>query len=164
MSSTLRWIKSWLRNRLRGNTVEILLKLSNLDIQLTSGVINFIVRDFITDPGRAKAQNVFLIQNHFVNSGEFQPIFEFLGTPCREIPRSWKKYEKFLGKPLSGLKNLCKNHQSILKNCWGISENLLGSPRRHHQHSLFAPWDFWGTLGNFKGIFQLIFRNPPEIF
>ncbi|CAF4376759.1 unnamed protein product [Rotaria socialis] len=54
MSSTLRRIKSWLRNRLRGNIGEILLKLSNLDIQLTSGVINFIARDFIKDSGRAK--------------------------------------------------------------------------------------------------------------
>ncbi|CAF4546828.1 unnamed protein product [Rotaria sp. Silwood2] len=60
MFSTLRRIKSWLRNRLSDTTVEILLKLSNLDIQLTDDGIDFIVQDFIKNPGCAKSRNVTL--------------------------------------------------------------------------------------------------------
>ncbi|CAF4194678.1 unnamed protein product, partial [Rotaria sordida] len=60
MFSTLRRIKTWLRNRLSDNTVEILLKLSSLDIQLTDDAVNFIVEDFVKNPGRAKSRNVAL--------------------------------------------------------------------------------------------------------
>ncbi|CAF1455821.1 unnamed protein product [Rotaria magnacalcarata] len=60
MFSTLRRIKSWLRNRLNDTTIEILLKLSSLDIQLTDHGIDFIVQDFIKNPGRAKSRNVTL--------------------------------------------------------------------------------------------------------
>ncbi len=60
MFSTLRRIKSWLRNRLSDTTVEILLKLSSLDIQLTDEGIDFIVQDFIKNPGRAKSRNITL--------------------------------------------------------------------------------------------------------
>ncbi len=60
MFSTLRRIKSWLRNRLSDTTVEILLKLSSLDIQLTDQAIDFIIQDFIKNPGRAKSRNITL--------------------------------------------------------------------------------------------------------
>lgn len=60
MFSTLRRIKTWLRNRLSDNTVEILLKLSSLNIQLTDDGVNFIVQDFVKHPGRAKSRNIAL--------------------------------------------------------------------------------------------------------
>ncbi len=60
MFTTLRRIKSWLRNRLSDTSVEILLKLSSLDIELTDEAINFIIQDFIKNPGRAKSRNVTL--------------------------------------------------------------------------------------------------------
>ncbi len=60
MFSTLRRIKSWLRNRLSDTTVEILLKLSSLDIQLTNQAIDFIIQDFIKNPRRAKSRNITL--------------------------------------------------------------------------------------------------------
>jgi len=58
--STLRRIKSWLRNRLSDTTVEMLLKLSSLDIQLTDEGMDFIIQDFIKNPGRAKSRNITL--------------------------------------------------------------------------------------------------------
>lgn len=60
MFSTLRRIKTWLRNRLSDSTVEMLLKVSSLDIQLTDDAIDFIVQDFIKNPGRAKSRNIAL--------------------------------------------------------------------------------------------------------
>ncbi|CAF1136480.1 unnamed protein product [Rotaria sordida] len=60
MFSALRRIKTWLRNRLSDTTVEILLKLSILDIQLTDYGIDFIVQDFIKNSERAKSRNVTL--------------------------------------------------------------------------------------------------------
>ncbi|CAF3333398.1 unnamed protein product [Rotaria socialis] len=60
MFSILRRIKSWLRNRLNDTTIEILLKLSSLNIQLTDDGIDFIIQDFIKSPGRAKSRNVTL--------------------------------------------------------------------------------------------------------
>jgi len=60
MFSTLRRIKTWMRNRLSDTTVEILLKVSSLDIQLTDDAVNFIVQDFVKNPGRAKSRNITL--------------------------------------------------------------------------------------------------------
>ena len=60
MFSGLRRIKTWLRNRLSDSTVEMLLKLSSLDIRLTDDAIDSIVHDFIKNPGRAKSRNVAL--------------------------------------------------------------------------------------------------------
>jgi hypothetical protein len=60
MFSTLRRTKTWLRNRLSDNTVEILLKLASLDIELTDDAANFIIQDFVKNPGRAKSRNITL--------------------------------------------------------------------------------------------------------
>ena len=49
-----------MRNRLSDTTVEILLKVSSLDIQLTDDAVNFIVQDFVKNPGRAKSRNITL--------------------------------------------------------------------------------------------------------
>ena len=48
------------------NTIEMLLKISSLDLPLTSEAISFIIKDFIQNPGRAKARNVTL----FYENGE----------------------------------------------------------------------------------------------
>jgi hypothetical protein len=64
--STLRRTKSYLRNRLSNSTIEILLKISSLDLQLTDEAINFIIKDFIQNPGRAKTRNITL----FFENGE----------------------------------------------------------------------------------------------
>ena len=44
----------------------MLLKISSLDLPLTSEAISFIIKDFIQNPGRAKARNVTL----FYENGE----------------------------------------------------------------------------------------------
>jgi hypothetical protein len=56
--STLRRTKSYLRNSLGDQTLEILIKLSTLKIDLTDDAINFIVDDFVSNPQRAKHRNV----------------------------------------------------------------------------------------------------------
>lgn len=58
MFSALRRIKTWLRNRLSNTSLEILVKASSLDIVLTEDAINFIIDDFVRNPGRAKSRNV----------------------------------------------------------------------------------------------------------
>ena len=66
MFSSLKRTKTYLRNRLSDNTIEMLLKISSLDLPLTSEAISFIIKDFIQNPGRAKARNVTL----FFENGE----------------------------------------------------------------------------------------------
>jgi hypothetical protein len=56
--STLRRIKSWLRNSLSDSTLEILVKMSALKIDLTDHAIKFIIEDFVSNPQRAKSRNV----------------------------------------------------------------------------------------------------------
>jgi len=58
MFSTLRRIKSWSRNQFSDSTIEALVKVSSLDIQLTDEAINYIIQDFVKNPGRAKSRNV----------------------------------------------------------------------------------------------------------
>jgi hypothetical protein len=71
MFSTLRRIKTWLRNRLSDNSVETLLKLSALDIQLTDDAVDFIVQDFVKNPGRAKSRNIALfLENDQLNEND----------------------------------------------------------------------------------------------
>ena len=56
--SALRRTKSYLRNSLGDQTLEILIKLSTLKIDLTDNAIKFIIDDFISNPQRAKRRNV----------------------------------------------------------------------------------------------------------
>ncbi len=71
MFSTLRRIKTWLRNRLSDNSVETLLKLSALEIQLTDDAVDFIVQDFVKNPGRAKSRNIALfLENDQLNEND----------------------------------------------------------------------------------------------
>jgi hypothetical protein len=58
MFSTLRRIKSWSRNQFSDSTIEALVKVSSLDIQLTDEAINYIIQDFVKNPGRAISRNV----------------------------------------------------------------------------------------------------------
>ncbi|CAF3776542.1 unnamed protein product [Rotaria sordida] len=56
--STLKRIKSWLRNGLSNSTLEILIKVSSLKVNLTDDAIKFIIDDFISNPQRAKRRNI----------------------------------------------------------------------------------------------------------
>ena len=56
--STLRRIKSWLRNSLSDTTLEILIKMSANKVDLTDDAIKFIIEDFISNPQRAKSRNI----------------------------------------------------------------------------------------------------------
>ena len=51
-------IKSWLRNGLSNSTLEILIKVSALKIDLTDDAIKFIIEDFMSNPQRAKRRNI----------------------------------------------------------------------------------------------------------
>ncbi|CAF1640730.1 unnamed protein product, partial [Adineta ricciae] len=73
--STLRRIKSWLRNRLSDSTIEILVKLSSLKMELTEDIINCIVQDFppllskvIGNHDSTGQLNVFILLKKKVNS------------------------------------------------------------------------------------------------
>ncbi|CAF1244483.1 unnamed protein product [Rotaria sp. Silwood1] len=68
--STLRRVKSWLRNCLSDSTLQILVKMSTLNIDLTDDGIKFIIEDFINNPKRANSRNinVFMERN---NENEF---------------------------------------------------------------------------------------------
>ncbi|CAF1535459.1 unnamed protein product, partial [Adineta steineri] len=68
MFSTLRRIKNWLRNRLSDTTIEILIKLSSIKMDLTQDAITSIVEDFVKNPGRAKSRNVTL----FMENDQFE--------------------------------------------------------------------------------------------
>ncbi len=56
--STLRRIKSWQRNRISNSVLEICIKASTLAPCLTDEAIQFIIRDFVSHPGRAKSRNI----------------------------------------------------------------------------------------------------------
>ncbi|CAF1541740.1 unnamed protein product [Adineta ricciae] len=61
--STLRRTKTYLRNSLNNETLEILIKLSSLKPDLTDAAVKFIIDDFISHPQRAKHRNQ---QQHLV--------------------------------------------------------------------------------------------------
>ncbi|CAF2996418.1 unnamed protein product [Rotaria sp. Silwood2] len=67
--STLRRIKSWQRNRISDSTVEICIKASTLASSLSNEATQFIIRDFISHPGRAESRNITIFMN---NSDEEQ--------------------------------------------------------------------------------------------
>ena len=56
--STLRRTKTWLRNSLSDTTLQILIKMSALKVDLTEAAVNFIIEDFISNPQRAKHRNI----------------------------------------------------------------------------------------------------------
>ena len=56
--STLRRIKSWQRNRISDSALEICIKASTLAPCLTDEAIQFVIRDFVSHPGRAKSRNI----------------------------------------------------------------------------------------------------------
>ena len=56
--STLRRIKTWLRNNLSDTTLEILIKMSAVKPDLTDEAMKFIMDDFISNPQRAKRRNI----------------------------------------------------------------------------------------------------------
>jgi hypothetical protein len=62
--STLRRIKTWLRNSLSDSTLEILIKMSALKIGLTDDAIKFIIEDFVSNPHRAKMRNINVFIEH----------------------------------------------------------------------------------------------------
>jgi hypothetical protein len=70
--SALRRIKSWLRNRLSDVSLEILVKVASLGIELEEDSVDFIVHDFIRNPGRAKSRNITLF---YENEEEPEEIF-----------------------------------------------------------------------------------------
>ncbi len=56
---------------LKINSVETLLKLSALDIQLTDDAVDFIVQDFVKNPGRAKSRNIAMfLENDQLNEND----------------------------------------------------------------------------------------------
>ncbi|CAF1207966.1 unnamed protein product [Adineta ricciae] len=63
---------STLRNRLSDTTIEILVKLSSLKIELTEYIINCIVQDFVKNPGRTKSHNItlFLKDDQYQSDGD----------------------------------------------------------------------------------------------
>ncbi|CAF1302216.1 unnamed protein product [Rotaria sp. Silwood1] len=56
--STLRRIKSWLRNSLSDTTLEVLVKMSAMKVNLSDDAIQFIIEDFINNPQQAKRRNI----------------------------------------------------------------------------------------------------------
>jgi len=61
--STLRRIKTWQRNRISDSAMEICIKVSTLAPCLTDEAIQFIIRDFVSHPGRAKSRNITISSN-----------------------------------------------------------------------------------------------------
>jgi hypothetical protein len=61
--STLRRIKTWQRNRISDSAVEICIKVSTLAPCLTDEAIQFVIRDFVSHPGRAKSRNITIFLN-----------------------------------------------------------------------------------------------------
>ncbi|CAF1136637.1 unnamed protein product [Didymodactylos carnosus] len=58
--STLRRVKTWIRNRMRDVTLEPCIKASSSQLPLTPEATDFVIKDFISHPGQAKERNISL--------------------------------------------------------------------------------------------------------
>ncbi len=56
--SALRGINSWQRNRISNSAAEIRIKTALLAPTLTEEAIQYIIRDLVSRPGRAKTRNI----------------------------------------------------------------------------------------------------------